>query len=508
MKKLLKALTGRLAITSLSILIQLIVLFITFYYLSTYSIYIYMSMVWLSFIFVVKIAGDDINPTFKVAWIIPMLVLPFFGWILYLVFGRRKITAKARERYMETVINSKNLLENDAEILKEIGELSESALRQCNYMKKTSQTNVFKNTETEFFKSGEDFFEQYKEELRKAEKFIFIEYFIIDKGNLWDEIKEILIRKVIEGVDVRVMYDDLGTINLLEKGYDSKLREYGIKVCIFNTYKPSLDVFMNYRDHRKITVIDGNVGFTGGLNLADEYINAIKRFGHWKDCALMIKGDAVSRLSIMFLQLWNYTSYEKNPQYLPYCSTKKYATDGYVMPYGDGPMSGHLTGKLAYINLINNANKYVYISTPYLVLDNEMITALKLADQSGVDVRIITPSIPDKWYVHIVTRSNYCALVQSGVRIFEYLPGFIHSKTIIADDEIGIVGTANFDFRSFYLHFENGIFMYKSKAIKQVKEDYFEMLDKCKEITPEMCNNISRLKQFGWSFMKLFSPFF
>ena len=465
-----------------------------------------MSMVLLSFFLVLTIVGDDSNPTFKVAWIIPMLIFPFFGWVLYFMFGRRKITTKAKERYFKIHISTKNLIKQDENVLKEISEQSNSAFRQCHYIIKSAQTNIFKNTETEFFKTGEAFFEIYKQELRKAEKFIFLEYFIIGEGKMWNEIKQILAEKAKSGVDVRVMYDDLGTINLLEKGYEEKLKKLGIKVSIFNTFKPSLDAFMNYRDHRKITVIDGNVGFTGGLNLADEYINEYKRFGHWKDCALMIKGDAVSRLSIMFLQLWNYSTH-KNTEYLPYFSTKKYENDGYIMPFGDGPMSGHLTGKLAYINMINNAKKYVYISTPYLVLDNEMITALTLAQQSGVDVKIITPYIPDKWYVHTVTRSNYPVLVQSGIQIFEYEPGFIHSKTIIADDEIGIVGTTNFDFRSFYLHFENGVFMYKSKAIAQVKSDYEEMLKICKEITPEMCCNISKLKQFAWSFMKLFSPF-
>lgn len=220
----------------------------------------------------------------------------------------------------------------------------------------------------------------------------------------------------------------------------------------------------------------------------------------------MIKGDAVSKLTLMFLQLWYYSTREDTFEFTKYFSTKSYPSDGYVIPFGDGPINGHLVGELTYINMINNAKKYVYISTPYLILDNEMITALKLADQSGVDVRIITPHIPDKWYVHAVTRSNYPVLVHSGVRIFEYEPGFIHQKTIVADDEIAIVGTANFDFRSFYLHFENAVYMYKSKAVKQVKDDYDEMLSKCIEITPENCKN-TFFKRFILSVMKLFSPF-
>ena len=507
MKKFIRFLTGRLFITSIIILIQLGVLFVIFYSLSTYSVYIYMGMVLFSLVLVITIVGDDINPTFKVAWIIPMLTVPFFGWLVYFMFGRRKITSRSYARYMSTTIPSDSLLEDDSEALYEIELKSDSALRQCTYIRNTAKTNVFKYTQTEFFQTGEEFFTVYLEELKKAKKFIFLEYFIISDGKMWRSIKDILVEKARQGVEIRILYDDLGTINLLEKGYDEKLRGLGFKVCIFNMFKPSLDVFLNYRDHRKITVIDGNVGFTGGINLADEYINEIERYGYWKDCALMIKGDAVSRMACMFLQLWNFSSPEKDPQYLPYLSTLKCENDGYVVPFGDGPMSGHLTGKLAYINLINHAKRYVYISTPYLILDNEMITALRLADQSGVDVRIITPHIPDKWYVHTVTRSNYGALVQSGVRVFEYRPGFIHSKAIIADDEVCVVGTTNFDFRSFYLHFENGVFMYKSKAVQQVKDDFEAMFaDKCIEITAQMCD-VSKLKQFSWSFMKLFSPF-
>lgn len=507
MKKFIKFLTGRLFVTSFFILIQLLILFFTFYYLSTYSTYIYMAMVMLSFLLAVKIAGNDSNPNFKIAWIIPMLTLPFFGWTLYLVLGRRKTTSKMKKRYQKASSSSLGILQDDEEIMREIRDLNDSVYRQCVYIKNTAKTNVFKNTQTEYFKTGEEFFEVYKQELKNAQKFIFLEYFIIDKGQMWDEILGILISKALAGVEVRVMYDDMGTINRLEKGYDEKLRKYGIKVCIFNSFRPSLDAFMNYRDHRKITVIDGNVAFTGGLNLADEYINAIERFGYWKDCALMLKGDAVSALSIMFLHLWNFTAKEDKPDYLPYLSTKAYPQDGYVIPFGDGPMSGHLTGKLSYINLINHAKNYVYIATPYLIIDNEMITALKIADQSGVDVRIITPHIPDKWYVHTVTRSNYEILVKAGIRIYEYKPGFIHSKFIIADDEVGIVGTTNFDFRSFYLHFENGVFMYKSKALEQVKADCIEIFKQCIEITPEMCKDVPFIKKFGQAFMKLFSPF-
>lgn len=506
MKKVLKFLTGRLFITSLLIIIQLTILFVMVYYLSTYSIYVYGALVILSLFFVILIVGDDSNPTFKVAWIIPIMTIPFFGCLLFIIFGRRKVTNKTKERYFKIYVSTKDIIPQDKKIYNQLEAENENVIRQFNYIKKSSQGNLFINTSTEYFPTGEEFYEVYKEELKKAQKFIFMEYFIISEGKMLSEILDILAEKVKEGVDVRLMFDDLGTINVLDKKYQKYIRSLGIKISIFNPFKPSLDVFMNYRDHRKITVIDGNVGFSGGVNIADEYINSIKRFGYWKDCAIMIRGDAVSKLTVMFLQLWYYSTYEEKLEFKQYFSTEKYPTDGYVIPFGDGPMNGHLVGELSYIGIINNAKKYVYITTPYLVLDNEMITALKLADQSGVDVRIITPHIPDKWYVHMVTRSNYPALVYSGVRIFEYEPGFIHQKTIVADDEIAIVGTANFDFRSFYLHFENGIYMYKSKAVMQVKNDYKKMLGQCIEMTPEKCKT-TLLKKFILSVMKLFSPF-
>lgn len=506
MKKLIKILTGRLLLICLFIAIQLGILGYLIFSLSTYSIYFYSIMVVLSLFFVIIIVGDDTNPTFKVAWIIPMLAFPFFGWLLYIVFGRRKVTTSTKERYHKIYIFSKNLIDQDINVWNSLEKESSTAFRQASYIRKTSQANIFRNTTTKFLPSGEVFFESIKNELLGARKFIFLEYFILEEGLMWGEIKSILVQKVIEGVDVRVMYDDLGTINILEKGYEEKLRKLGIKVCIFNPFKPSLDAFMNYRDHRKLAIIDGNVGFTGGINLADEYINHVERFGHWKDCGVLIKGDAVSRMTIMFLQLWNFSTRDERLEYTPYFSTKSYPDDGYVMPFGDGPMSGHLTGELAYINMINHAKKYIYITTPYLILDNEMITALKLAVESGVDVRIITPHIPDKWYVHTVTRSNYPVLVQSGIKIYEYIPGFIHSKSIVVDDKYSIVGTTNFDFRSFYLHFENGVFMYKSKAVLEVRDDYYETLKECSEITPNKCK-VNPLKQFAWSFMKLFSPF-
>lgn len=506
MKKVLKFLTSRLFVRCLIILIQLVVLFVLVYSLSTYSIYIQGAMTIMSLIFALALVNNDSNPMFKISWLIPILTFPVAGWIFYFVFERRRVSHKTEAKYLEILESSKDSIKQNSEVLFEIEENHRSAAKLFRYIQNSSSACVYNNTQTGFFSTGELFFKSYIEELKKAEKFIFIEYFIIAKGKMWNAVLDILKEKVVNGVEVRVMYDDVGTISLLDKNYHKTLSSYGIKTAIFNPFRASLDAFLNYRDHRKITVIDGNVAFTGGLNLADEYINKKVRFGYWKDCALILKGDAVSSMSLLFLQLWDLATDGPESDFKKYFSTENYEPDGYVQPFGDGPINGNLIGKLAYIGIINNAKSYVYIATPYLVLDNEMITALCLSAKSGIDVKIITPKIPDKWYVHSVTRSNYSVLIKAGVKIYEYSPGFIHSKTIVADDKYAIVGTANFDFRSFYLHFENGVFMYQSRAVRQVADDYQETLDESKEITLEVCNNTPFYKKILRSILRLFSP--
>lgn len=506
MKKVIRFLSGRLAITCYFILLQLLVLFITILTFATYFLYIYFIMLIISMFLIIAIVNDDSNPTFKMAWIIPMLIFPLFGAPLYLIFGRSKVSNRIARKLNDNFSSIKDIQLQAPEIFDELSAENADVTKQFKYIYNTSNSPVYKNTQTEFLELGEVFYKQLLIELEKAEKFIFLEYFIIDHGVMWESVLEILTRKARQGVEIRLMYDDLGTISLLDKHYPKHLNSLGIKTVIFNPFHASLDAFLNYRDHRKITIIDGNVGFTGGINLADEYINEKLRFGHWKDSSVMIKGDAVTRLTIMFLQLWYFATNSDEQVYEPYFNTVRYEDDGYVQPFSDSPVSGHLTGELAYMGMINNAKNYVYITTPYLILDNEMVTAIRLAVKSGVDVRIITPHIPDKGYVHAVSRANYAVLLKAGVKIYEYIPGFIHSKTIVVDDELAIVGTTNFDFRSFYLHFENGVLMYKSKCVLQVKDEYFSILEKSNEITMEEYDRQRWGKKFVGKVLRLFSP--
>ena len=301
------------------------------------------------------------------------------------------------------------------------------------------------------------------------------------------------------------MYDDLGSIMTLPVNYDVQLRNAGIQCAVFNPFKPRLNATMNYRDHRKITVIDGNVGFCGGINIADEYINAYEKHGHWKDTGVLLRGDAVWNLTAMFLSLWNFTSPTDKPfeQYRP---TIHCESDGYVQPFGDSPLDHINVSEETYMQIINRATRYVYITTPYLILDNEMITALQVAARSGVDVRIVTPHVPDKWLVHQTTQSFYQVLLDAGVRIYEYTPGFVHAKMYVSDDTVAIVGTANMDYRSFYLHFECGVCFFRSSVVQDVRADIEHLLTQCFEIPKDYIRHVRLWKRIVRAFLRLFSP--
>ncbi|MFA7637208.1 MAG: cardiolipin synthase, partial [Monoglobales bacterium] len=333
----------------------------------------------------------------------------------------------------------------------------------------------------------------------------FLEYFIIQEGKMWDSILEILKRKVAEGVKVRIIYDDMGCFFLLPKGYAAELKKFGIECIIFNPFRPFLSVIQNNRDHRKIASVDGKVAFTGGINLADEYINAYEKHGHWKDSAMMVSGDAAWGLTVLFLQMWELCT-KKSEDYSQYFPGKTTGLkNGYVIPYCDSPLDTENVGEHVYLQIINNAKDYVYINTPYLIIDDSMVSALTLAAKSGVDVRIVTPHIADKFYVHAATRSYYRELINAGVKIYEYTNGFIHSKTFVSDDYTATVGTTNLDFRSLYLQFECGVLMYNTTAVGQVKEDFLNTLEICQQITKEDCRT-NMIKSLFEDILRLIAP--
>ena len=328
---------------------------------------------------------------------------------------------------------------------------------------------------------------------------------------MWRTILDILEEKVKEGVDVRLIYDDMGCLTTLPHKYYETLRKKGIKCQVFNPFRPILNIIQNNRDHRKFCIIDGYVGFTGGVNLADEYINQKERFGHWKDTAVMLKGEAVWNMTAMFLHMWNVITNNREDnsleEYLPHVwHPEPFVGDGYVQPFCDSPLDNETVGENVYLNIINRARRYVYICTPYLVIDNEMMTALCLAAKSGVDVRLMTPGIPDKKLVFLLTQSYYEQLLEAGVKIYEYQPGFLHAKSFVCDDKIGVVGTINLDYRSLYLHFEDGVWIYRNKVIYDIRQDFTDTLDYCKPVTLEFCRGRNIVIRAMQSVMRLFAP--
>ena len=467
----------------------------------------YLASLTLSIIIVFIIINNKSNPSYKIAWIVPVMIFPIFGGLFYLLYGGNKLSTREKLKMVIQNIEMTNSLKQDDEIIKKIGDKSIYAKNQSEYILNYAKCPVYNNTETTYFKIGEEKFEALLRELKKAEKFIFLEYFIIQEGKMFNSILEILEEKAKQGVDVRLIYDDVGCIVTLPHNYKNTLEAKGIKCRVFNPIKPFFTRRLNNRDHRKIVVIDGDVGFTGGINLADEYINEYEKHGYWKDAGIMLKGDAVWNLTVMFLSMWDYID-NKEEDYIKFNPSKNkyYNSKGYVQPFDDSPLINEPIGETVYLNLINKAKDYIYINTPYLIIDNEMATALKIAAKSGVDIKIVTPYIPDKKFVHAVTKSYYESFIKDGIEIYEFTPGFMHAKTFVVDDEYGVVGSINLDFRSLYLHYECGVWLYKTESIKSMKDDYLETLKRCHKVTMEECKNTSSIRKVLRLIIRMFAP--
>lgn len=511
LKKLSKLLFNRIFYVLFAMAVQLGWLLLFFLKLAGYSRYISTALTILSTLIVLKIVNRKINPSYKLAWTMLILCLPIFGLVLYLVFGNSRIANYMQESFNEMLAKSSELLKPKEEVHEKLKEEDISACIQSDYIYRNAGYPVHGNTTAEYFQVGDDMFPVLVKELEQAKHYIFIEYFIIHDGVMWRTILDILEKKVKEGVDVRLIYDDMGCLTTLPHKYYETLRKKGIKCQVFNPFRPILNIIQNNRDHRKFCIIDGYVGFTGGVNLADEYINQKERFGHWKDTAVMLKGEAVWNMTAMFLHMWNVITNNQEDNslegYLPHVwHPEPFVGDGYVQPFCDSPLDNETVGENVYLNIINRARRYVYICTPYLVIDNEMMTALCLAAKSGVDVRLMTPGIPDKKLVFLLTQSYYEQLLEAGVKIYEYQPGFLHAKSFVCDDEIGVVGTINLDYRSLYLHFEDGVWIYRNRVIYDIRQDFTDTLDYCKPVTLEFCRGRNIVIRAMQSVMRLFAP--
>jgi cardiolipin synthase len=465
----------------------------------------------LSIIVCVHVLNKHAKAAYKVTWIFLIMLFPIFGGVLYIFFYSqsnprklRRIIAQNHEASREAFYLCGNRL---PDLLKAYPEFKP----QAQYLQDFAGFPVYAHTKPLYFDSGEAFFRRALEELEKAEQYIFLEFFILREGAMLNPIISILERKAREGLDVRIIYDDLGCFMSPPANYQKTLEEKAIKCYVFNPFRPILSSLQNNRDHRKIIAIDGKVAFTGGLNLADEYINTVDRFGHWKDAAIMLEGEGAWSLTLIFLRMWNtkegapgdhnlysvFYPWKESP-----CTVE---SDGFAQPYADSPIDEENVGEHVYIQIMNKAKKYVYINTPYLVIDDSLLSALSLAAKSGVDVRIITPYRWDKWIVAITSRSYYRQLIAAGVKVYEYTSGFNHGKTFVCDDAVATVGTTNLDFRSLYLHFECGVLLYRSSAVQAVKADFLRTVPASHEITLEECAR-NAFQRIFLDVLRIFAP--
>ncbi len=508
MKRLFKSLFGRLTIVAIAILLQITVLLVVLLVASAVYFQLALVMSVLTLLTIVHIVNRDMNVDSKIPWIIFVCFVPLFGCICYMMFSKnhiplwqRRLLKKIRFESLEAIASQHTRQSHYANVMKD-------HYGQSKYLYTSSGGVQHDLTDTMYFSSGETFWKSLLHDLKNAQKYIFMEYFIIERGKMWDSILEVLKKKVDEGVEVRVMYDDIGCISKLPSNYFKTLRKMGIKCQRFNPFRPIVSAVHNNRDHRKITVIDGIVGYTGGLNLADEYINHTHPFGYWKDTAVRLEGSAVSNLVVLFLQSWDVMA--KTPEeFEDYVATSypTYPDSGVVVPFGDGPrpLYNDLIAENAYLSIINQAKKYVWITTPYLIIDSQLKNALQSAVQRGVDVRIYTPGVPDKKLIFTVTRSHYKQLLKYGVKIYQYTPGFLHAKSIIADDSVGIVGTINLDYRSLIHHYECGVWMYRTRALSQLKADIIHIQEESQQQddTTAKLNAVQRLVS---AFIAVFTP--
>ena len=501
MKKLLKFLTSRTFLFMILILLQLTLLVGLLLEFSRVGSVVYLLLTILSVLVMLPILEyADINPAYKLMWLLLIIAMPLSGAGFYMLLGSRGIRPKKAAQFVDIEHKAAAAIHPDSQATRALKQFDRGLERCVDYLSTYAASPVYQATQSRYFPTGEDFFPVFIQELKKARRSVFMEYFIIEEGEMWNQTLSILKEKARQGLDIRIIYDGVGSMFTLPLDYDEQLRAFGIKCYSFNALHFSWHLtdykMLNNRDHRKIAVIDGEIGFSGGLNFADEYINRKQRFGYWKDTAFMLKGPAVYSLSLTFLRMWDFVA-GTDTNFKDYLPCNRFINEeGFVQPYCDSPLDGENISENAYLNVLQQAKDYVYLTTPYLILDNE----------SGIDIRIITPGIPDKWYVYYVTQSYYATLLKAGVRIYEYTPGFIHAKMYLSDDKLAIVGSANMDYRSLYLHFENCCAFYGGHIPHDVKEDFLQTMAQCHEVSLREAQNAPLYKWVAQIFLRLFAP--
>ena len=488
---------GRTTVIILLLALQVLLLFVGFWKLNGSIVYGVSSLLGLAV--TLTIVNKSENPAIKITWIVLIMLAPVFAVPFYFFVSMEWGHRLARARLEDIQRMSAAYIRPDPEGMDSLREEDPQMAGLAAYMERNGQQLCYHNSKAKYLPIGEAFFEEVLRQLERAERFIFLEYFIVEEGYMWGRILRVLERKVKAGVEVRVLYDGTCAVGKLPYQYPKKLEELGIRCKMYAPLRPFVSTHYNNRDHRKILVVDGRVAFTGGINLADEYINKRVLHGHWKDTAVMLTGGAVRNFTLMFLQMWSVSEYPYE-DFSPYLdASRPVEAPGWVLPYCSSPFHTEKVGEMAYISILNQASDYVHITTPYLIIDHELSTALTFAAKRGVDVKLILPAVPDKKTVFALTHTYYRELLEGGVEIYEYTPGFIHAKMFVSDDSIAVVGSINLDYRSLYLHFECAAMLYRCPAVADVEKDFQETLEKCHAVTLEECRRDKLTRRLtGW----------
>ncbi|MEQ8201374.1 MAG: cardiolipin synthase [Syntrophomonadaceae bacterium] len=500
--------TVKVVMVALALLAQLGLLYYLVDTLRSHTLYLYFLLEVLGAVTITFVVARNRSSAYTIVWLIIMMAMPVFGYILFLLWGTTGLTHRKSHRIRSSIQYSNYFVEQDPGVYQDFLQKHPAQQRLCTYLIKEGFP-IYDHTQATYHPLGEDQFEQLIIDLEQARRFVFIEYFIIAEGHIWDRIHSILRRKAQEGVDVRILMDELGSITKISNSFVRELRREGIKVMMFNPLHSNIfRMFINYRNHQKITVIDGNIGYTGGTNIADEYVNLDKKLGHWKDTAIRLEGQAVWGLTVTFLQMWD-SEYDSRSDYPHYRPTLRIPAPGFYQPFADGPVNNPSNpAEEVFLQIIAQAHQYVWITTPYLVIDHSMQDILCMAAKGGIDVRIVTPRLWDHWYVHMVTRSNYGVLMEAGVKIYEYTPGFIHAKIILSDDDSAVIGSINMDYRSFFLHFENGVWISGAPVLQDIKKDMLDIFAVSEEMSLPDWKNRPRHTKFVQGVLRVFAPLF
>ena len=504
-KGVLRIIFSRVFLLILLTLVQIVMLHLGISYFTEKNPILMVFQVLFSVMMILYLFNSDMDSSAKLTWLWIIMLFPYIGtvflWITTVDVGQRALKKRI------SVLNdeSKNALKQKESVLQKSDIVGSGTDDLCRYLGKTGCFPLYDCTEVTYLPSGEAYFDALLAALKQAKSFVYLEYFILDEGYMWGSVLSVLAEKVKQGLDVRVMYDGMCEISSLSFDYPERMQALGISCKAFTKIRPFLSTNYNYRDHRKIAVIDGEIAFNGGINLADEYINRRMRFGHWKDAALMMRGEAVRSFTLMFMQMWNITEPETDWTPLSH-PTLSAGTDGFVMPFADHPLDDDKVGENIYMDMLNRATRYVHIMTPYLILDDELESAIRFAAERGVDVRLILPGVPDKKTAFALAKSHYRRLTQSGVKIYEYTPGFVHAKVCVSDDCKAVVGTINFDYRSLYHHFECATYLYRCACIADIEQDFLNTMKNAAAVTPETIKNEKRRYKLLGGFLKIFAP--